>query len=377
VLVACGGSSAESGLELTPLDTSPPTTTTTIPTSSPTVTTPGVPGSSTPATPTTAAPAMKWTEVAGNLAGLKSDCGNIAIESRPGQDMMIVFVNLHGLYSAPASSDQWTPLGSGGGDKVDNRMTQILADPDPANAQTFWEAGIYSAHGVFRTDDNGATFRSLGDVEHVDFISIDFNDPARATILAGGHESSKVHRSKDGGETWDDLGGLPGDVGYTSSPYIVDANTYLVGSYNGPGSGVYRSTDAGVSWQKVYDGPVVGAIVDTAGKLRWQEQKGAGVITSTDGGATWTHKSGAGVLSSQADGLVPLPDGSIASWSPRGVVVSTDDGQTWQRRGPNTPYEPMGLAYSSTGTFFVNRWECDFNSDNQIGPDSILRLDPA
>ena len=114
---------------------------------------------------------------------------------------MIAFVNTHGLYSMPAAGGEWTPIGTGG-DPVDNRMTQILADPD--NPATFWESGSYGTHGVFRTDDNGATFRALGDVRHVDYMSIDFTDPDRSTILAGGHESSTVHWSKDGGATWDE-----------------------------------------------------------------------------------------------------------------------------------------------------------------------------
>jgi photosystem II stability/assembly factor-like uncharacterized protein len=373
LLAACGGSSSEVGLELTPLDTSPPTTSTTIPTSGPTATTAVGPATSTDGAPTTIAPLMKWTEATFNLAGLASDCGSVAIDTRPGQDMMIAFVNTHGLYSAPAGGSEWTPIGAGG-DKVDNRMTQILADP--TSPETFWESGSYGK-GVFRTDDNGASFQALGDVEHVDYMSIDFSDPERSTILAGGHESAKVHRSKDGGKTWDELPGLPADVGFTSSPYLIDANTFLVGSYNGPGSGVYRSTDAGTTWEKVFDGAVVGPVIDTAGKLRMLRQNGEGVITSTDGGVTWTQKTGGGVLSRQAVEIVPLPDGSIASWSAQRVVVSSDDGETWRGQGPALPYEPMGLAYSTTGTFFVYRWECDFNTNNDVDANTVLRLDPA
>ena len=170
-----------------------------------------MPATSSDATPTTVAAPMKWTEATFNLAGLASDCGNVAIDTRPGQDMMIAFVNAHGLYSSPAAGSEWTPLGAGGGDPVDNRMAQILADP--TNAQTFWESGSYGTHGVYRTDDNGATFHALGDVEHVDYVSIDFADPQRSTILAGGHESAKVHRSNDGGATWDELPGLPATSG--------------------------------------------------------------------------------------------------------------------------------------------------------------------
>jgi photosystem II stability/assembly factor-like uncharacterized protein len=375
VLIACGGgSSPESGLELSPLDTSATTNaTTTIPTSAPPVTTAVGPATSSGA-PTTVAPPMKWTEATFNLAGLASDCGNVAVDARPGQDMMIAFVNTHGLYSTPAAGSEWTPIGTGG-DPVDNRMTQILADP--TNPQTFWESGSYGTHGVFRTDDNGATFQALGNVEHVDYMSIDFTDPQRSTILAGGHESSTLHRSKDGGETWDEVPGLPADVGFAASPYVIDANTFLVGSYNGPGSGVYRSTDAGTTWEKVFDGPVLGPVIDTAGKLRWLRQNGKGVITSTDGGVTWTSKSGGGVLSLQAVELVGLPDGSIASWTAQRVVVSNDDGVTWRGQGPALPYEPKGLAYSNTGTLFAYTWTCDFNTDNAVDPSTILRLDPA
>jgi hypothetical protein len=365
---ACGGASPESTLELSPL----PSTTTT----APLVTTPVGPATTVPGAPTTTPVAQKWTEVTGNLAGLTSDCGNVSVAARAGEDMMISFVNTHGLYSTTAASDQWTPLGTGGGDPVTNRMNQILADPDPANSQTFWEAGNYGP-GVYRTDDNGATFTALGDVEHVDYLSIDFADPERSTMLAGGHESSIVHLSRDAGRTWDQVPGLPADVGFTSSPYVIDANTFLVASYQGAGAGVYRSTDGGDTWTQVYDGPVIGPAIATEGKLRWLLYEGAGVITSTDGGVTWTAKSGGAVVARSATRLVALPDGSIATWADSFVVVSTDDGATWRRFGPATPYTPMGLAYSSTGTFFVFRYECDFNTDNAVDPDSILRLDPA
>ena len=159
---------------------------------------------------------------------------------------------------------------------------------------------------------------------------------------------------------------------------MIDANTFLVGSYNGPGSGMYRSTDAGATWEKVFDGPVLGPVIDTAGKLRWLRQNGEGVITSTDGGVTWTSKTGGGVLSRQAVELVGLPDGSIASWTAQRVVVSNDDGVTWRGQGPAAPYEPKGLAYSTTGTFYVvHAGTCDSNTDNPVDPDTILRLDPA
>jgi photosystem II stability/assembly factor-like uncharacterized protein len=368
-LVACGGgSSPGSGLELTPLDTSPPTTS-----SGSTATTAGPGAPTTAGGPTTVAPPMAWNSAAFNLVGLSSDCGNVSIVARPDQDLVISFVNTHGLFSMPSAGTEWAEFGRGG-EAINNRMAQLVVDP--ANPEVLWESGPYG-WGIFRSDDNGASFRHLGDLQHVDHISIDFNDPERRTILAGGHESTTVWRSTDAGRTWEQLGGLPADAGFTASPYLIDANTYLVGSYNGASAGVYRSTDAGATWEQVFSGPVVGPVVDTAGKLRWLRQNGAGVITSTDQGATWTERAGGGVLAHQAGLLLGLPDGSVASWSPQRVVISPDDGQTWRGIGPVLPYEPKGMAYSSTGTFFVSRDECDYNTNNDVNEDSFLRLDPA
>ena len=91
--------------------------------------------------------------------------------------------------------------------------------------------------GVYRTDDRGASFHALGDVTHVDHVSVDFADPQRQTMLAGGHESSSLWLSTDGGDTWRDVGvGLPDDVGFASSPHIVDATTFLLGT-NSAGRG--------------------------------------------------------------------------------------------------------------------------------------------
>jgi photosystem II stability/assembly factor-like uncharacterized protein len=70
---------------------------------------------------------------------------------------------------------------------------------DPENPNTYWESGIYNDGGVFRTDDGGATFQPLGNVTHIDAVSVDLTDPDRSTLLAGAHEQSVLLRSGDGG----------------------------------------------------------------------------------------------------------------------------------------------------------------------------------
>ncbi len=69
------------GIQLTPQQSTPATTPVTG-----SVTTPVAPGTTVGALGTTATTIpQKWTQIAGNLVGLTSDCGNVAIASRRGR----------------------------------------------------------------------------------------------------------------------------------------------------------------------------------------------------------------------------------------------------------------------------------------------------
>ncbi len=210
-------------------------------------------------------------------------------------------------------------------------------------------------------------------------MSVDFTDPDRKTILGG--RPRAVHGVPPGrrGRALGQGPGAAADVGNTSSPYVVDSQTFLVGSFNGTSSGVFRSVDGGTTWTKVFDTGVLGPVVEYQGKLRWLQAEGAGVITSTDGGATWTAQPAGGFISNDAGTrLVGLPNGGIASWSESQIVVSNDDGLTWRFLGPVLPYKPAGIAYSAVADrWFAYRFDCTFGTDNLVAADSMLRLDPA
>lgn len=126
--------------------------------------------------------------------------------------------------------------------------------------------------GVFRSDDAGKTWRSLGlsGTQHVAKIAIDPSNPNLALVAAMGPEFSPggergIYRTSDGGATWQRVlyvnpttGGS--DVAFDpSNPSVVLAGTfdYLRRPWTfrggGPGSGLYRSTDGGVTWTKLTD----------------------------------------------------------------------------------------------------------------------------
>src|SRR5205823_1076331 len=136
---------------------------------------------------------------------------------RPDHDMLSVSVALHGLWASEDGANSWTALGSDPGSAaITNRGSGIVFDPE--HPDTFWESGIYNGNGVYRTDDNGRTFKALGEVPSSDAVSVDLSDPARRTLLSGTHERTMAYRSVDGGATWTDVANsLPAEVGFTTS----------------------------------------------------------------------------------------------------------------------------------------------------------------
>ena len=322
------------------------------------------------------APGATWTPATGNLAGMASECGNVSLVSaRPDRDELIASVSLHGLWSTTGTSD-WTALGTGAGSaQISNRGSKIVYDPDHPN--TFWESGIYNGGGVYRTDDGGQSFRQLGDVAHVEGVSVDLSDPQRQTLVAGLHEQIGLLRSSDGGRTWTKISTtLPPDAGFTTSPFVVDSHTYLVGTNHSDKAGVFRTTDGGASWTQVFEGAVVGQpLLTTKGSLLWVVD-GGGIIASKDAGTTWTSAARSGTVDSGAPDLVELAGSMIAAVGNSTVVASPDGGATWQGIGPTLPFRPAGMTYSlSRRAFYIWYFTCNQGGDNAVPANAIMGLD--
>jgi hypothetical protein len=314
-----------------------------------------------------------WVNVTANLANLQSECGNLSLLSaRPDRDMVTVSVAGRGLWASVDGSTEWKPIGQGAGSaSIINRGSSIVYDPDRPN--TFWLSGIYNGGGVYRTDDNGVTFRQLGTVTHNDAVSVDLSDPQRLTLLAGGHEQLNFYVSRDGGKTWTDLSGsLPKDAGFSSQPLTLDSQTYLLGTSDGSGAGIFRTVDGGRTWTSVYKGPVKGQplVAKSDGTIYWLTA-GGGLVKSVDKGAKWTSSAAAGVLAPTSTHIVELPDGRLAA-AGRSVMTSADKGATWRTVGPALPIQPIGLAYSPFRKAFYT-WYA--TCDAPVPANAIWRLD--
>src|SRR5205814_7012523 len=123
--------------------------------------------------------------------------------------------------------------------------------------------------GIFRTKDGGTTWRkilfrndSTGAVE----LAMDPNNPSvlyagfwqvyrKPWTLNSGGPGSGMFKTTDGGDTWTEIPrnpGLPagiwGDIGISVSGANSNRVYAIIEAKEG---GVYRSDDAGATWQKV------------------------------------------------------------------------------------------------------------------------------
>jgi hypothetical protein len=120
-------------------------------------------------------------------------------------------------------------------------------------------------NGMYKSDQRGKTWTRIGleDTQHIGKIAVDPRNPDIVFVAAIGHlyeahPARGVYRSHDGGKSWTKVLGPNNDVGAVevvidpTNSQIVYAglwNTrrptwYTYQPTNGPGGGIFKSTDA-------------------------------------------------------------------------------------------------------------------------------------
>ena len=175
--------------------------------------------------------------------------------------------------------------------------------------------------GVYKSTDGGKTWSHMGleDTRHIARIRVHPQNPDVVYVAALGHafgpnSQRGVFRSIDGGKSWDRVLFVSENAGAAdlsldpANPRILYAAIWeaqrtpwsLVSG--GPGSGIYKSTDGGDSWQELSGNPGlpqglkgrIGIAVSPAKPSRvWAtiEAEDAALFRSDDGGATWENVS--------------------------------------------------------------------------------------
>jgi photosystem II stability/assembly factor-like uncharacterized protein len=183
--------------------------------------------------------------------------------------------------------------------------------------------------GVFKSTDAGATWTSIGltDTRQIGAVIVDPINPDIVLVAAIGHAFGPntergVFRTTDGGKTWsrvlykNELTGAIDLAADPNNPKIIYAALWQVRrqpwtfASGGPGSGLYRSADGGVTWSQLtghgLPAGILGRIdvaisaVDSQRIYAMIEAKDGGLYRSDDAGAQWHRVSDDGRVRQRA-----------------------------------------------------------------------------
>jgi photosystem II stability/assembly factor-like uncharacterized protein len=197
-----------------------------------------------------------------------------------------------------------------------------IADSDhsriyAATGESTIRGDVTLGDGMYRSDDGGDTWRHIGlaDTRHISQVRVHPRDENLLYVGAlghafGDHNARGVYRSKDGGESWenvlyvDDKTGVSDLSMNVQNPLELYAGFWEMRRYpwalssGGPGSGLFKTTDGGDTWINLTKNPGmpegligrIGVAVSPAKPNRvWAliESTEGGLFRSDDAGETW------------------------------------------------------------------------------------------
>ncbi|MEM7585198.1 MAG: YCF48-related protein [Acidobacteriota bacterium] len=230
--------------------------------------------------------------------------------------------------AAPGANSAWKPIGPYGGS-----VRAIAVSPVDSNLVLAGTGGFAEYGAVFRSTDGGATWTHALEVSEVVAITIASDETAFVAAQFG-----DVWRSVNGGRQWTPLG-FP-DFPRALAVDPVDPNHLLVGgSQNGA---LWRSTDAGNSWQVIsngtgFAGAVHEIVFDPADSsfIALATSSGRQIWVTSNGGMSWVGRT-AGLPS--MDFLAMAHDGTrLLVGGTEGLYGSSDGGASWQRLDSGWP----------------------------------------
>ncbi|PYS64133.1 MAG: glycosyl hydrolase [Acidobacteria bacterium] len=229
-----------------------------------------------------------------------------------------------GVWKTVNDGTTWTPVF----DREGSYSIGAIA-LDPKNPLTLWvgtgennsQRSVSYGSGLYRSDDGGKTWKNVGlkTSEHIGRIAIDPKDSNVVYVAAqgplwGSGGDRGLFKTTDGAKTWKNILNISENTGVTD--VVIDPQnpeTIYAASYQrrrhmftlidgGPESAIYKSTDAGATWNKVraglptiemgriglaispVDSNVIYATIEAA------DRKG-GIFRSNDRGGSWERRN--------------------------------------------------------------------------------------
>jgi photosystem II stability/assembly factor-like uncharacterized protein len=245
----------------------------------------------------------------------------VAVTGVPGDPRTFYFGAVGGgVWKSTNAGRTWSPIMDA--QPVASIGAIAVAPSDPnvvyvGSGEADMRSNIQHGNGMYRSADAGKTWAHIGleDSRQIGRILVDPHDPNTLLVAVLGHaygpnDMRGVYRSTDGGATWTrtlfrdrdtgaiDLASDPGMRTVYASLWQTRRPPWSVyPPSNGPGSGLYKSTDGGVTWNAMNgngfpsaDLGKIGLAVAPSEPSRVYaivDAKDGGLYRSDDAGASW------------------------------------------------------------------------------------------
>jgi photosystem II stability/assembly factor-like uncharacterized protein len=297
---------------------------------------------------------------------------DFAVGRAPGQpDAVYVASASGGVFKSVNGGVSWAPVF----DRVDAMLSIGAIAVSRTNPDVVWaatgEANTRQSSswgdGVYKSTDAGKSWTNMGlkDTRSINRVLIDPVNPNIVFVAAAGHlwgpnADRGIFKTTDGGKTWkktlfvDDSTGANDIVMEPGNPRVLYASTYQherkSWGFNGggPGSGVYKSIDAGNTWHKLTAGLPKGDMGRIGMDIFKSDRKGEGTIVyaiieaSTGGGGgrgagrggAGGGAAGAGAAGGGAAGGREGAAPETATPAEAGLYRTIDGGDHWEHLSP-------------------------------------------
>jgi photosystem II stability/assembly factor-like uncharacterized protein len=260
-----------------------------------------------------------------------------------------------GIWRSTDAGQNFTPVSD---DQLDLSVGSIAFSSSQPSLAYAGMGGDFLATGVLKSTDSGLTWKRVSDRTlpspgFISKIAVDPNDSRRVYLtqrsaqgVDGNLHSGAFYVSTDGGVTWNPTfqGPVEELAIHPANPRILYLSTTIIDEPPTPKTGVYKSTDAGISWTKVLSGrfdpddrlglriavtpaqpdSVFALIIQPAGP-----DSSVRLMASTDAGATWSDR-GPGVEDAVGTYLVADPANADTLYTGgTHFYKSSDGGRSW------------------------------------------------
>ena len=252
--------------------------------------------------------------------------------------------------------------------------------------------GVMTHHGdgIYKSTDAGNTWKKMGldATQHISRIVVHPNDPNNLLVGAQGALYSKskergIYKSTDGGVTWKNVLYINDQTGCAelsmnmNNPRIIYAAMWEHGRKpwqvmsGGPGSGLYKSTDGGDTWEKLTNGlpkemgkmsiavcrsnsDKVYALIESD-----SEKEAGGLFVSDNAGASWRRVTEDHRLVQRAWYYIelfvdPLNDQVVYVLSAP-ALRSKDGGKTWEQlSGTHGDYHDLWINPKNSKNMIIS-----------------------